>query len=220
MSFKLRMRNDALSMGRDLISDPAGRMWASCSSHGPGHEWMDAELGSLAGSPSTSKCETFTVQTAGTKKPSLSDICQQKVKIMENSGWTVVDTSSKPNSCFVTLVTANGRVGYAVVGGDTPSPPPPAPKEKPSSPPPPADDKEDVVTASSVETSDADEEDPTTSTVVTSSVATPSGYGARAGISSYGARASVSSYGARAGISSYGPPAARRRVLRGGRRMF
>ena len=123
-SFKLRMRNDGLSMGRDLTAEPAGRMWASCSAHGPGHEWTNGELRSLTSGPDQADCETFTVATIGKRRPSLADICQQKVKIVENSGWTVVDTAAKPDSCLVTLVTANGRVGYTVVGGDDLSPHP------------------------------------------------------------------------------------------------
>jgi hypothetical protein len=207
-SLKLRMRNDALSMGHDLVSEPEGRMWASCSSHGPGHEWMDSDLGSLGSSPDKSDCETFTVLTAGSKRPSLADICQQKVKVVENSGWTVVDTAAKPNSCLVTMVTANGRVGYAVVGGDKLSPSPPK-KDTKASPPPP---KEQSTKPASVVTSSGADDSKAPSSA--SSLTTPASYGTRAGVSSYGARAGVSSYGAR-----------RRGLKRdfgglGGRRMF
>ena len=203
-SLKLRMRNDMLSMGRDIVSEPKGRMWASCSKHGPGHEWVESDLGSLTSAPNKSDCETFTVKTAGGKKPSLADVCQQKVKIVENSGWTVVDTTAKPNSCFLTFVTANGRVGYAVVGGDKL-----APKKEDDK----KDDKEkeETAKAASVETSKKDD----ASKVTASQVASPPGYGRRAGVG-------IPSYG-RATVSSYGTPAARRRGLRremGGRRMF
>lgn len=192
-SFKLRMRNDGLSMGRDLISEPNGRMWASCSSHGPGHEWTDGELRSLASGPDQADCETFTVATAGRKKPSLADICQQKVKIVENSGWTVVDTAAKPDSCLVTLVTSNGRVGYAVVGGDKVSP-----KEE-------KEEKEERADA-----------------VKPASVANPASYGSRAGVSGYGSRVGVAGYGQRAGVSSYGSRrrGLKREFGLGGRRMF
>ena len=237
-SFKLRMRNDGLSMGRDLVSDPPGRMWASCSAHGPGHEWIDAELGSLASSPDQADCETFTVSTAGSKKPSLADICQQKVKIVENSGWTVVDTAAKPNSCLVTLVTANGRVGYAVVGGDKLPPPKEESDEKAEAMEtedekkdkevvkdkvPPKDSKSDTDEEpgkpASVEASTNEKDTP----VSAASVAKPSSYGSRVGATQYGARVGVSSYGQRAGVSSYG---SRRRGLKrdlgglGGRRMM
>ena len=209
-SFKLRMRNDGLSMGRDLTSEPAGRMWASCSSHGPGHEWTDGELGSLASGPDQAECETFTVATVGKKRPSLADICQQKVKIVENSGWTVVDTSAKPDSCLVTLVTSNGRVGYAVVGGD---------KVTVSSNEEEKEEKEekDGSPAKAVTSEEDDDE-----AVKPASVSGPASYGSRVGVSGYGQRAGVSSYGQRASVSSYG---SRRRGLKrefglGGRRMF
>ena len=199
-SFKLRMRNDGLSMGRDLVSEPAGRMWASCSSHGPGHEWTDGELRSLASGPGHADCETFTVATAGNKKPSLADICQQKVKIVENSGWTVVDTAAKPDSCLVTLVTSNGRVGYAVVGGDKVSPKDDKDEKDEK-------DEKDGSSPAKAITSEEDE------AVKPASVVGPASYGSRVGVAGYGQRAGVSSYGSR-----------RRGLKRefglGGRRMF
>lgn len=199
-SFKLRMRNDGLSMGRDLTAEPAGRMWASCSAHGPGHEWTNGELRSLTSGPDQADCETFTVATIGKRRPSLADICQQKVKIVENSGWTVVDTAAKPDSCLVTLVTANGRVGYTVVGGDDLSPHP-------------KDEKKGSVPPAGAVTSGA---------VKPASLSAAASYGSRAGAAGYGQRAGVAGYGQRAGVSNYG---SRRRGLKrefglGGRRMF
>lgn len=202
-SVKVRMRNDMLSLGRDLLTEPKGQMWASCSSHGPGHVWNYEDLGSLsAQAPDSAQCETFTVLTgkAG-KKTQLKDICQQDLKIVENSGWTVFDQSKRPNSCLFVLETTNGRVGYAAVGGKT------------------VDQVEEVETVE-VSSSEKEEEIEEISPTI-SPTRVPVAYGQR--ISAYGQRAAaLNAYGQRAmGVNSYGQ---RRRNLKrqrlGRRRMF
>ena len=196
-SVKVRMRNDMLSLGRDLLTEPKGQMWASCSSHGPGHIWNYEELGSLSSqSPSTAQCETFTVLTGkDAKKSKLKDICQQDLKIVENSGWTVFDQSTRPNSCLFVLETANGRVGYAAVGGNTVDPKEIEAKEDKE------EEKEETVEISGKE----DKEQ-----VTASEAKVPVAYGQR--VSAYGQRvAAMNVYGQRAGLSSYGQ---RRRNLK------
>ena len=212
-SVKLRMRNDMLSLGRDLLTEPKGQMWASCSSHGPGHVWNYEELGSLASqSPDTAQCQTFTVITGKDKKKAqLKDICQQDLKIVENSGWTVFDQSTRPNSCLFVLETSNGRVGYTAVGGATVDPKEDAKEEEVVAMEASKDEKE------TVEISDKDEKEH----VAEATAKVPVAYGQR--VSAYGQRvAAMNAYGQRAaGVNSYGQ---RRRNLRrhrvGGRRMF
>ena len=224
-SVKVRMRNDMLSLGRDLLTEPKGQMWASCSSHGPGHVWNYEELGSLSSqSPSTAQCETFTVLTGKDgKRTQLKDICQQDLKIVENSGWTVFDQSTKPNSCLFVLETANGRVGYTAVGGKTVDPKETESKEEEIK------DKEDDKNKKddkdkkeetkeeeeAVEVSGQEEKEQVTAAMAKVPVA----YGQR--VSAYGQRASMNAYGQRAGLNSYGRR--RRNLMRqrvGGRRMF
>lgn len=208
-SVKIRMRNDMLSLGRDLLTEPKGYMWASCSSHGPGHVWNFEELGSLASqTPDLAACETFTVLTGNAgKKSNLKDICQQDIKIVENGGWTVFDQNTRPNSCMFVLETANGRVGYVSVGAKTVDAQNVVDEDEEE-----AQDKEEMVEVSGQEDSQL---------ASASSQRVPVAYGQR--ISAYGQRAAeLSSYGQRhVGVNAYGQ---RRRALnrqrRGSRRMF
>jgi hypothetical protein len=115
---KIRMRNDMLSMGRDLVTEPKGKMWASCTPHGPGHVWDQDDLGDLATSnPSNESCVSLTVVASGysERKPTLKDICQQDLKIMENTGSTILDQKDYPASCIFVLEAKNGRVGYTAL---------------------------------------------------------------------------------------------------------
>lgn len=118
-SVKLRMRNDMLSMGRDLVTSPKGKMWASCSDHGPGHVWEGQELGSVAlGQPSNGSCTTLEVvaNNGDERAASIQDICQQGVKIVDSAGDNVYDLSDEMgSSCLFVLELANGRVGYTTV---------------------------------------------------------------------------------------------------------
>lgn len=196
-SVKIRMRNDMLSLGRDLITEPQGQMWASCTPHGPGHVWNFEDLGTLSSqSPDKASCTDLTVvvNSSSDRKARLKDICQQGIKIVENTGWTVYDQKANPDSCLFVLETTKGRIGYTAVGGKSG-------KE---------DDKEEEKEeekASAMETSNDD--DSTLAPV--SSSKSPSMYGGRVGVNSYGMRAAAMNvYGQRAGVSAYGQ---RRRVL-------
>ena len=223
-SVKLRMRNDMLSLGRDLVTEPQGTMWASCQSHGPGHVWNFEDLGTLSSQPpSTSSCTTLKVIGSASvgKTAQLKDICQQDIKIVENTGWTVFDQKARPNSCIVVLETANGRVGYTAVGGSKPKPEDEKEEDKSNVSSVSEDKKEDKDAPS---TSDKVETSPESSgeAVAVSSVSSPTMYGQRiSAMNVYGQRASsMNAYGQRsAALNAYGQ---RRRGLRRhryGRRM-
>lgn len=207
-SVKIRMRNDMLSLGRDLVTEPQGQMWASCTPHGPGHVWNFEDLGTLSSqTPDKASCTDLTVvvNSDADRKARLKDICQQDIKIVENTGWTVFDQQAKPDSCIFVLETTKGRVGYAAVGGKTVKPEKEDEKEDEKEK---ETDKEEEK-AGAMETSDDGEDDSTPAPE--SSSKSPSVYGGRVGVNSYGMRAAAMNvYGQRAGVSAYGQ---RRRVL-------
>jgi hypothetical protein len=223
-SVKLRMRNDMLSLGRDLVTEPQGTMWASCQSNGPGHVWNFEDLGTLSSQPpSTSSCTTLKVigSSNGGKTAQLKDICQQDIKIVENTGWTVFDQKARPNSCIVVLETANGRVGYTAVGGSKAKPEEEEEKATVSSKDEKEEEKatvsskdekeEEKATVSDAEDKKEDKDAPTTSDKVetssdsseeaatVSSASSPTMYGQRiSAMNVYGQRASsMNAYGQR-----------------------
>lgn len=122
-SVKIRMRNDMLSLGRDLLTNPAGKMWASCSPNGPGHLWEAEDLGVLGSEPpknaSCTNLEVLANSDLGGKTAQLRDICQQNVTIVDNEGGIVLDQSTTPSSCLFVLEGSNGRVGYILVSDKT-----------------------------------------------------------------------------------------------------
>ena len=236
-SVKLRMRNDMLSLGRDLVTEPQGTMWASCQSNGPGHVWNFEDLGTLSSQPpSTSSCTTLKVigSSNGGKTAQLKDICQQDIKIVENTGWTVFDQKARPNSCIVVLETANGRVGYTAVGGSKAKPEDEEEEEEKATVSSKDEKEEEKATVSAAEDKKEDKDAPTTSDKVetssdssseaasVSSAGSPTMYGQRiSALNVYGQRASsMNAYGQRsAALNAYGQ---RRRGLRRhryGRRM-
>ena len=115
---QIRMRDDMLEVGQDIVADPPGTMWPSCAPYGPGHLWDATALGALASQrASNTSCATLTVTVNSNEDgtASLKDVCQQGVVIKDSGNATVFDQTTLPASCLFVLEEQNGRVGYAAV---------------------------------------------------------------------------------------------------------